>query len=147
MDRGKRQRLSGSQFKKIRLQREAKSAKQKNALLQFLSSSSNEKSPTVASNQNEDEIEIEGGGEIEYADIFVEEGESASEGGGKIEYANRVIEDRDSTSENTAKEPENVDEVEFISNLSEVVVQNVDNIGQNENNEDQSGGDSKIHKN
>lgn len=43
MDRGKRQRLSGSQYKKIRLQREANSAKQKNALLHFLSRSSSEK--------------------------------------------------------------------------------------------------------
>ncbi|XP_065678290.1 uncharacterized protein LOC136093240 [Hydra vulgaris] len=132
MDRGKRQRLSGSQYKKIRLQREANSAKQKNALLHFLSRSSSEKAlaPIVAStsNQNEVEIEIESGGELEYADRV------------------SVNEYRNSGNDDTAKEPENVDEVEFISNLSEVVVQNVDDIGQNENNEDQSGEDPKTNK-
>ncbi|XP_065667800.1 zinc finger MYM-type protein 1-like [Hydra vulgaris] len=132
MDRGKRQRLSGSQYKKIRLQREANSAKQKNALLHFLSRSSSEKAlaPIVAStsNQNEVEIEIESGGEIEYADSV------------------SVNEYRNSGNDITAKEPENVDEVEFISNLSEVVVQNVDDIGQNENNEDHSGEDPKTNK-
>nr|XP_047132483.1 zinc finger MYM-type protein 1-like [Hydra vulgaris] len=86
--------------------------------------------PIVAStsNQNEVEIEIESGGEIEYADSV------------------SVNEYRSSGNDDTAKEPENVDEVEFISNLSEVVVQNVDDIGQNENNEDQSGEDPKTNK-
>nr|XP_012559259.2 zinc finger MYM-type protein 1-like [Hydra vulgaris] len=116
MERGKRQRLSGSQYKKIRLQREANSAKQKNALLHFLSRSSSEKAlaPIVASttNQNEVEIEIESGGEIEYADSV------------------SVNEYRNSGNDDTAKEPEN----------------NVDDIGQNENNEDQSGEDPKTNK-
>nr|XP_047144578.1 zinc finger MYM-type protein 1-like [Hydra vulgaris] len=95
-----------------------------------MSSSEKALAPIVAStsNQNEVEIEIESGGEIEYADSV------------------SVNEYRNSGNDDTAKEPENVDEVEFISNLSEVVVQNVDDIGQNENNEDQSGEDPKTNK-
>ncbi|XP_065662783.1 uncharacterized protein LOC136085408 [Hydra vulgaris] len=94
------------------------------------SSSEKALAPIVAStsNQNEVEIEIESGGEIEYADSV------------------SVNEYRNSGNDINAKEPENVYEVEFISNLSEVVVQNVDDIGQNENNEDQSGEDPKTNK-